>query len=137
MARKLPVNTASLGKLLFLVLVLLLNAALFSRLMWGSGSIYAWNALKEKQSEVSQELTALNEQRASLSREIRLLKTDPDYVEKVIRQRLNYVRKNDVFQNRLFIGNTFTAHSHIRNVKSVAGCHFFKYICLSSLQSKA
>ena len=90
MARKLPVNTASLGQLL------LLNAALFSRLMWGSGSIYAWSALKEKQSELTQELAALNEQRASLSREIRLLKTDPDYVEKVIRQRLNYVRKNEV-----------------------------------------
>ena len=96
MARKLSVNTASLGKLLFLALVLLLNAALFSRLMWGSGSIYAWSALKEKQSELSQELAALNEQRASLSREIRLLKTDPDYVEKVIRQRLNYVRKNEI-----------------------------------------
>ena len=25
-----------------------------------------------------------------------VLKTDPDYVEKVIRQRLNYVRKNEV-----------------------------------------
>ena len=64
MARKLSFKTASFGKLLFLVLVLLLNAALFSRLMWGSGSIYAWNALKEKQSELSQELAALNEQRA-------------------------------------------------------------------------
>ena len=51
---------------------------------------------QEKQSELSQELAALNEQRASLSREIRLLKTDPDYVEKVIRQRLNYVRKNEI-----------------------------------------
>ena len=96
MARKFSFKTASVGKLLFLVLVLLLNAALFSRLMWGSGSISAWNALKEKQSELSQELAALNEQRASLSREIRLLKTDPDYVEKVIRQRLNYVRKNEI-----------------------------------------
>ena len=44
----------------------------------------------------AEELAALNEQRASLSREIRLLKTDPDYVEKVIRQRLNYVRKNEI-----------------------------------------
>ncbi|MBR6624794.1 MAG: septum formation initiator family protein [Mailhella sp.] len=96
MALKLPFKTAALGKMLFLVLLVLLNAALFSRLMWGSGSIHSWYALKEKQNEVSQELTALNEQRAALSREIRLLKTDPDYVEKVIRQRLNYVRKNEI-----------------------------------------
>ena len=69
MARKLSVNTASFGKLLFLVLVLLLNAALFSRLMWGSGSIYAWNALKEKQSELSQELAALNDTHLRLAAE--------------------------------------------------------------------
>ena len=96
MARTFSFKPAALGKMLFLVLLVLLNAALFSRLMWGAGSIHAWYALKEKQSEVSQELTALNEQRAALSREIRLLKTDPDYVEKVIRQRLNYVRKNEI-----------------------------------------
>ena len=96
MARKLPVKSASAGKLLFLVLIVLLNAALLFRLLWGAGSIYSWYALKEKQTEVSQELVELNEKRAALSREIRLLKTDPDYVEKVIRQRLNYVRKNEI-----------------------------------------
>ena len=33
---------------------------------------------------------------ADLSREIRLLQTDDSYVEKMIRQRLNYVRKNEI-----------------------------------------
>ena len=105
MSRKLSVKPSSLGKPFFLALVLLLNAALFSRLMWGENSIYAWKALREKQNDISQELTQLDERRAALSREIRLLKTDPDYVEKVIRQRLNYVRKNEVLylfdKNRL------------------------------------
>ena len=96
MARKLSFKAAAIGKMLFLVFLVLLNAALFSRLMWGTGSIHSWYALKEKQSEVSQELQSLNAKRAALSREIRLLKTDPDYVEKVIRQRLNYVRDNEV-----------------------------------------
>lgn len=96
MRSKMSFRPASLGKPLFLVLVLLLNAALFSRLMWGENSIYAWKALKEKRLEVTEELSQLDERRASLSREIRLLKTDPDYVEKVIRQRLNYVRKNEI-----------------------------------------
>ena len=52
--------------------------------MWGSHSLYTWRVLKEKQSELSEELAALDEKRAALSREIRLLKTDPAYVEKVI-----------------------------------------------------
>ena len=96
MSRKISVKPSSIGKPIFLALVLLLNAALFSRLMWGENSIYAWTALREKQNDISQELTQLDERRAALSREIRLLKTDPDYVEKVIRQRLNYVRKNEI-----------------------------------------
>lgn len=96
MSRKIAFKPSSLGKPLFLALVLLLNAALFSRLMWGENSIHAWKALREKQQDISQELVQLDARRASLSREIRLLKTDPDYVEKVIRQRLNYVRKNEI-----------------------------------------
>ena len=34
MARKFPFKPAALGKMLFLVLLILLNAALASRLMW-------------------------------------------------------------------------------------------------------
>ncbi len=96
MKRTISVKSVEIGKILVLAMVLLLNAALLSRLIWGSGSVYSWQALKAKQNELSQELAELDEQRAALSREIRLLKTDPDYVEKVIRQRLNYVRKNEI-----------------------------------------
>ena len=92
----LSVKSATVVRTLVLAMVLLLNAALLSRLIWGTGSVYSWQALKAKQSELSQELAELDKQRAALSREIRLLKTDPDYVEKVIRQRLNYVRKNEI-----------------------------------------
>ncbi|MBQ4615506.1 MAG: septum formation initiator family protein [Mailhella sp.] len=96
MSQKSSNRTAAIGKMFFLVLVLMLNVALLSRLIWGSQSVYSWQALKEKQAELSEELNALDERRAALSREIRLLKTDPAYVEKVIRQRLNYVRKNEI-----------------------------------------
>lgn len=89
-------NKAFWWKLSLLVLAVLLNFALASRIVWGSHSLYTWRVLKEKQQELSQELSALDEKRAALSREIRLLKTDPAYVEKVIQQRLNYVRKNEI-----------------------------------------
>ena len=87
---------ALLWKSTLLVLAVILNMALASRLLWGSHSLYTWRLLKEKQSELTAELDTLNRQRTALSREIRLLKTDPAYVEKVIRQRLNYVRKNEI-----------------------------------------
>jgi cell division protein FtsB len=90
------VNKAFWWKLSLLVMAVILNIALAGRLVWGSHSLYTWKMLKEKQLELSQELASLDEQRAQLSKEIRLLKTDPAYVEKVIRQRLNYVRKNEI-----------------------------------------
>ena len=79
-------NKAFWWKLSLLVLAVMLNVALASRIVWGSHSLYTWRVLKEKQSELSEELAALDEKRAELSREIRLLKTD----------RLNYVRKNEI-----------------------------------------
>ena len=96
MNHRISSNRAFWWKLSLLVLAVLLNIALASRIIWGSHSLYTWRVLKEKQSELSEELAALDEKRAALSREIRLLKTDPAYVEKVIRQRLNYVRKNEI-----------------------------------------
>ncbi len=76
-----------------LVVALILNLALLSRIFMDS---YNWKTLREQKSQLSEELHDLNAKRMALSREIRLLKTDPAYVEKIIRQRLNYVRKNEI-----------------------------------------
>lgn len=91
-----PSKRSLLWKALPLTLVLCINAALVGRIIWGEQSLYSWRMLKGKESELAQELSQLDAQRASLSREIRLLKSDPAYVEKMIRQRLNYVRKNEI-----------------------------------------
>ncbi|MBP3730505.1 MAG: septum formation initiator family protein [Mailhella sp.] len=90
------VNKNALWKFLLPAIAISVNAAFISSLMWGSNSIYTWSALKDKKNVLSQELAELNKQRSNLSREIRLLKADPAYVEKIIRQRLNYVRKNEI-----------------------------------------
>lgn len=79
-----------------LVLALLMNVTLACRLVWGDQSVSAWRDLKGRQAQLTAELQDLNTRRADLSREIRLLQTDDAYVEKMIRQRLNYVRKNEI-----------------------------------------
>ncbi|WP_298067167.1 septum formation initiator family protein [uncultured Mailhella sp.] len=84
---------AFVWKTLLLIVALLLNVTLFSRILMGS---YNWKTLKDQKAQLSEELDKLNARRMALSREIRLLKTDPAYVEKVIRQRLNYVHKNEI-----------------------------------------
>lgn len=79
-----------------LTLALLMNFTLASRLLWGEQSVMAWRALKVRLGQMSVELRDLDRRRADLSREIRLLRTDDSYMEKMIRQRLNYVRGNEI-----------------------------------------
>lgn len=79
-----------------LILALLMNVTLAYRLVWGEQSVSAWRDLKARQGQLTAELRDLDRQRADLSREIRLLQTDDSYVEKMIRQRLNYVRPNEI-----------------------------------------
>ena len=86
----------SIWKSAILILALLMNFTLGYRLFVGEQSVMAWRSMKGKQSDLVAELAVLDQHRASLSREIRLLKTDNEYVEKVIRQRLNYVRPNEI-----------------------------------------
>lgn len=86
----------SIWKSVILFLALLMNITLGYRLLAGDQSVMVWRAMKGKQGALATELAVLDQRRASLSREIRLLKTDNEYVEKVIRQRLNYVRPNEI-----------------------------------------
>ena len=89
-------SASFLWRSVILGLALIMNLTLAWRLVWGGQSVSAWRDLKNRQTELMQELEQLDRQRAVLSREIRLLQTDSSYVEKVIRQRLNYVRANEI-----------------------------------------
>ncbi len=71
-----------------LALALFLNATLAVRLMWGDQSVSEWRNLKGLQHALSAELAGLDKRRAEISLEIRLLQTDPAYMEKVIRQQI-------------------------------------------------
>jgi len=85
-----------LWKIVILGIAVAFDVAVIPGLIYGPGSIYTWNVLKEKKAAAEAELAALNKRRTALSREIRLLKTDSAYVEKIIRQRGRYIKKNEV-----------------------------------------
>ncbi len=88
-----PKNRAFLWKMLLLLVAVLLNVTLISRILVSS---YNWKILKDQHAQASQKLDVLTERQVALSREIRLLKTDPAYMEKIIRQRLKYLHENEV-----------------------------------------
>ena len=81
---------------LILVLALVVNASLVFRLVWGPRSVVSYRELAAQHAELEQEIERYDAINAALSREIRLLQTDGRYVEKMIRQRLNFVRSNEI-----------------------------------------
>ena len=81
----------------FILVVLgLVNVVLFARMVWGPTGLIEYRELKHQYAELEKQIASLDAENLSLSREIRLLQADSQYMEKVIRQRLHYVRDNEV-----------------------------------------
>ena len=83
------------GTLVFILLgiAILFNAMLLARLLWGAP---AWQTLRDREADLEDRVAVLDSLNAALSQEIRLLQSDSVYVERAIRQRLNFVRDNEI-----------------------------------------
>lgn len=75
---------------------LLLNAVLLYNLIWGDKGAISYREFKEQSSLLEKRIEEIRERNLALSKEIYLLKTDKNYVEKMIRTRLNFVRENEI-----------------------------------------
>lgn len=75
---------------------LLMNLVLLFRLFWGPQSLISYQNLNDSLESIEDEIAVQDETNAALSREIRLLQTDSAYMERAIRQRLNFVRDNEI-----------------------------------------
>ena len=101
------------GFLLILILILTFDIFLAIGIFWGENSILTWNILRKKERELTSELNSLNQKQMDLKREIRLFKTDPQFVEKNIREKLNYVKENEIlylFEEKEPIKKTDSSH---------------------------
>ncbi len=87
---------ATIWKLFILALAVTVNIILVSRLLWGQQSLVSYRELAAQYAELLKERDKYDAINAGLSREIRLLQSDEKYVEKMIRQRLNFVRSNEI-----------------------------------------
>jgi cell division protein FtsB len=79
-----------------LVVLACINLVLFGRMVWGPTGLLEYRELKQQYAAMDRQVADLDARNMALSREIRLLQADSQYVEKVIRQRLHYVRDNEV-----------------------------------------
>jgi len=83
-------------RVFILVVLSLINIILFIKMVWGPTGLLEYRDLKNRHAELTEKIAALNAENISLSREIRLLRSNEQYVEKMIWQRLHYVRENEI-----------------------------------------
>ncbi|MDR2892381.1 MAG: septum formation initiator family protein [Deltaproteobacteria bacterium] len=81
---------------LFLGISLALNALLLWALVWGNNGLVAYENLEQEYSALNGRIGELNARNIELSREIRLLQSDRKYIEQTIRNRLNFVKDNEI-----------------------------------------
>lgn len=81
---------------LALALSLMIMLSLGYRFLFAEQSIFTWNTLKEENARLTNELIIAEQAKTDLSDKIRLLQTDSAYLEKMIRERLNYVKEDEI-----------------------------------------
>jgi cell division protein DivIC len=81
---------------LLLTLILTCNAILIYNLIWSDKGVFAYLDLKSHQSQLRERLETLGSKSLDLSQEIRWLKSDRAFTEKMTRSHMNYLKDNEI-----------------------------------------
>lgn len=81
---------------LILTLILACNVVLLYNLIWSDKGVFAYLDLKSHQSQLRERLESLGTKSLDLSQEIRWLKSDRAFTEKMTRSHMNYLRDNEI-----------------------------------------
>jgi cell division protein FtsB/cell division protein DivIC len=81
---------------LLLALILSCNAILLYNLIWSDKGIFAYLDLKSHQKQLKLKVETLGSRSLDLSQEIRWLKSDRAFTEKMTRAHGNYLRDNEI-----------------------------------------
>ncbi len=85
-----------LRRRVLLGLLVIINLVLLIRLGLSEQGVFGYLELDDKVKELEIKIEAADNRTVELSREIRRLKTDRAYQEKIIRNRMNYVKENEI-----------------------------------------
>ena len=84
------------GRILLVALLLFINLFLLFRLIWSDQGVFSYLELRNRYAVLQEKIDAVDKQSLDLSQEIRRLKSDKAYQEKVVRERMNFVKKDEV-----------------------------------------
>lgn len=83
-------------RITIIVILGLLDIALLGRMLLSDTGLLEYMQLKNQLAGLREEIVQLDAENRALSREIRLLQTDSQYAEKMVRQHLHYLRDNEI-----------------------------------------
>ncbi len=81
---------------ILLLIAIIINVLLVGRLFLSEQGLEGYAELKKETAVLQEKLNSLQHKNVALSREIELLVSDDKYLEKIIRDRLNFVQKNEI-----------------------------------------
>lgn len=84
------------GKLVLVALLVIINLLLLVRLIWSDQGVFAYLELKSRYQTLQAKIDAVDAESLDLSQEIRRLKSDKGYQEKIVRERMNFVKKDEI-----------------------------------------
>jgi len=104
-----------MARRILLGLLIAVNVVLLFRLIWSDHGVIAFMNMRNRSVKLENQLRDVDAKSLELSNEIRRLKTDRAYQEMVIRDRMNYVKENEVLY--IFSGRTDVAQGAVDDEK--------------------
>jgi cell division protein FtsB len=84
------------GRIVLVALLIFINLFLLFRLIWSDQGVFAYLELKSRYEVLQSKIDKVDTDSLDLSQEIRRLKSDKTYQEKVVRERMNFVKKDEI-----------------------------------------
>lgn len=85
-----------MARRILLGVLVAVNLVLLFRLIWSDHGVIAYMNMRNRSAMLENQLLEVDAKSLELSNEIRRLKMDRPYQEMVIRDRMNYVKENEV-----------------------------------------
>ena len=85
-----------MARRILLGVLVFVNVVLLFRLIWSEHGVIAYMNMRNRSVKLESQLREVDARSLELSKEIRRLKSDRAYQEKVIRERMNYIKENEV-----------------------------------------
>ena len=83
------------ARIIFFIL-LIVNVILAYRVVWSDSGIITYLRLKEEYNKLNEQNEKVKLENIKLSRDIRRLKSDREYLADIIRKKMHYSKKNEI-----------------------------------------